>query len=293
MLKKLLLIAIGWLLAVPCPAGINIIWDYTYDTAGFFSGANISRRILLDDAAGVFESALATDHFTAIAPGGTNTWNLQFNNPSTGSTVTLANPQVAADTLRVYVGARSFGGSELGQAEFAYNASGSAAWINSFNAKNTTTHYEPVGGSITFDSLAAWYFDPDPSTLESFTGKYDFYSVVQHELGHLFGFSSGSKAFAADTSAGNQFTGTHADALFGGPISLSSDSSHWADGLLFHGAQPAMDPALPPNLRTNFAQLDFAALTDIGYIVTPEPTVLIYLLSGAAWLSRRRRASPL
>ena len=42
----------------------------------------------------------------------------------------------------------------------------------------TPTDYAPWGGSLAFDSGANFYVDDDISTLESFDGQYDFYTVA-------------------------------------------------------------------------------------------------------------------
>ena len=40
------------------------------------------------------------------------------------------------------------------------------------------------GGSISFASTAAWYFDSNINTVENMGENFDFFSVAVHELTH-------------------------------------------------------------------------------------------------------------
>lgn len=278
-------------------AALDIQFDYTYDTGNFFSGANAGRRTLLDAAASIFESRFSLENFGAITPGGGNTWSLSFPNPSTGVNITLNNPVVAANKITIYVGARDLPGNFIGFANYQYSYFGNSAWVSLFQGRDSTANFDSFGGVVAFDSLAAWYFDSDPQTLEGFPGEYDFYSVAEHEIAHLLGFTQGANAFNANIS-GTQFTGAHVEALYGGPAPLAgpSDLDHWQQGLTFNGHEVVMDPTFFFNQRKVFTELDFAALQDIGYNVSPvpEPTAASLLaLSAAAFMvtSRRRRSS--
>jgi len=108
--------------------------------------------------------------------------------------------------------------------------------------------------------------------LEPFPGRVDFFSVAVHELGHLLGFSEGSRAFSAQVS-GTYYTGSHAVALYGGPIPLAGleDRQHWRDLLTFGGQRLSMIPRAPLGTRQVFAELEFAVLQDIGYSISPSP----------------------
>ena len=250
--------------ATGAQGSLSILFDYTYD-GGFFSGVNSGRRALLEAAAGVFTDHLPDATFDPVVANGTNHWSLQIVNPATTTTIELQDPALPADTLKIYVGGRDLEVGMLGVAATpGWTASGDSSWLDLLQAKNSTTHFEPLGGSISFDNLVKWYFDPNPLTLEPFGGKYDFFSVAQHEIAHLLGFSSETAAFAANSSAG-QFVGPNATTVYGGPIPLSADGSHWAENLTFDGAFLDMDPAIPTNTRTNFSSLEFAVLKDIGY----------------------------
>ncbi|MEO6847188.1 MAG: autotransporter-associated beta strand repeat-containing protein, partial [Chthoniobacterales bacterium] len=192
-------------------------------------------------------------------------------NPSgNGSEVTLQSPVILADTITIYVGARVLGGTTIGLSSYDYGSiHGDSSWINLFHARDSDTNFDSFGGSISFDTTTPWYFDSDPSTLESFSGKYDFYSVAQHEIEHLLGFNDGVNAFRANT-AGANFTGPTVEALYGGPAPLDSvsDRSHWSEGLMSGGSEVIMDPSISSNLRKNVTPLDLAVLEDIGYNIT-------------------------
>jgi hypothetical protein len=278
----------------PCPGAIDIRFDYTYDTGNFFSGANVGRRALLDAAANVFESRFTLENFGGITPSGGNTWSLSFSHPTTGSNVTINNPIVQPNVVTIYVGARDLGPSLLGLAEYNYSYSGNAAWVDLFSARDSATNFDSLGGAISFDSATPWYFDSNPLTLESFPGQYDFFSVAQHEIAHLLGFTIGTNAFSAEIS-GTVFHGANVVSVYGGPAPLASasDLGHWQEGLTFDGKNVLMGPTFFFGVRDVATELDFAAFKDIGYNVTlvPEPDVVALLaLSTGACLARRRRA---
>jgi hypothetical protein len=249
---------------------ISILFDYTYD-GGFFSGSNSGRRALLEAAADVFTSRLTDATFDPIVPTGDNHWTLELTNPSTDAPLSIDDPTLVADTLTIYVGAHPLDDPMLAVTSSpGWRAAGDASWLDLIQSKNSPTRFEPLGAAIAFDTETNWYFDPNPLTLESFSGKYDFFSVAQHEIGHALGFSSGAAAFAANTVNGT-FVGENAAALYGGPIPLSVDESHWANSVTFQGAHVNMDPSLAMNTRTIFGPLEFAVLKDLGY---NTPTVL-------------------
>jgi len=107
--------------------------------------------------------------------------------------------------------------------------------------------------------------------MESFSGE-DFYSIAVHEIGHVMGFLDSAAAFhskEARISGAIYFTGAHAEALYGGPVPLSSEKSHWKDGTIYNGMQLSMDPTIAYGTRKIFTELDWAALEDIGYHVMP------------------------
>lgn len=274
-------------------AAIDIRFDYTYD-GGFFSGANVARRDVLDLVAAQLENRLVNESFAALTPSGQNTWTLSFDNPgNSGTEVVLNNLSIAADTLTIYVGGSNLGASgTLGEANYGISYSGFTNWFNTMEARNTTTNYEPLGGGITFNSNINWYFGTSESGLQF--SQYDFYSVAMHEVFHILGFGQ-SDAYDADVS-GNQFVGSNVQALYGGPVNLntaSGDTGHFAQNVTYQGKTAAMTPALVNGLRRVSTELDFAVLKDIGYNITAVPEPSTWFMSVAGLLAvaavRRRR----
>ena len=132
------------------------------------------------------------------------------------------------------------------------------------------------GGSIAFDTSENWYFGLDSAALGG--SQLDFYSVCTHELGHLLGFGTASEWFSL--VGGSNFTGSHAEAVYGGAVPIdTTDTGHWADGLAYNGQRCAMDPVLNRGVRINWTALDQAALQDIGWVGS-SPTGATVLISG-------------
>ena len=155
------IIWLGSIAALSPAHAINIEFDYTYDTRGFFTdqvtGAPITeRRSLLETAASYYSRF--TDNLAAIAPGPGDTWSVSFGHPSFGGpAVTLTDISVPKDTIRVYVGGSPSAPGVLGFAGVGYNltATGSSQFVDSVLTRNqpnaTGTYaqdYGIWGGSI-------------------------------------------------------------------------------------------------------------------------------------------------
>ncbi|ANE54988.1 matrixin family metalloprotease [Methylomonas sp. DH-1] len=292
--KSILLAAsLAGLLAGPA-AAVTIHFDYSYD-GGFFSGSNLSRRTTLD-AAGQYFSAVLQDSLAAIDSNGGNQFTAIFSRPDTGATGNLAAFDVAADTLTVFVGGRDLGGNALGLGgPGGYSVTGTQSFLNQAAYRGETgaqtnppSDFATWGGSISFDADAAWYFDSDPATTESFSG-FDFYSVALHELGHVLGFGTANSW--SRWLQGGKFTGLEAKlANAGQDVLLSADAAHWQSGQTStvngQGSyQAAMTPNIAAGTRKNFTDLDLAALSDIGWeVAAAEPARQVPLPEPAYWL---------
>ena len=294
-------LAIAALTLSQSASAISIIFNYSYDSSGFFAGANASRQTLLNQAAGEFTSRIQ-DHLTAITSSGSNRYDVNFFNPSSGATTTLNNYSVADNAVIVYVGAQNLGSSTLGQGgPGGFSIGGTQAFVNTADRGQTgalstpSTDFGPWGGSLTFNSAQTnWYFgstDPTPGS-----NVFDFYSVALHELGHLLGF--GTAPSFGNLVMGSNFTGTSASAAYGGPVPMA-DPGHWLQGLNSTVAgvsqEVAMGPSLTNGQRKHFTELDFAGLHDMGWQVSAVPVpAAIWLfasaLAGLFGFARRRMA---
>ncbi len=288
-------------------ATVAFQFDYSFDTSGFFSGGNIGRRTLLEDAATVFTSRI-TDTLDAITPGGVNSWTAVTFNPSdTGTNISVSNLLVDLNTIIVYVGASDLPGSTIGLGgPGGFSVGGTQGFVDTvvgrgqagaLLAQASRTDFGPWGGSLAFDSLTNWYFDSNPSTVETFTGQNDFYSVAVHELGHLLGL--GTADSWDNLVSGGAFTGVNSVLANGGNVTLSAGLDHWAEGTMstlvgtLTAQEAAMDPSLTTGSRKFFTTLDFAGLDDIGWSLTaiPEPATFGWVAAlGALGLALSRRA---
>jgi hypothetical protein len=289
-------IFLGTLLAASQPAfaNIDVKFDYRYDSSGFFTGENSSRQNLLNAAASVFETRFR-DSLTSITPSGSNTFDARFFKPDTGIVADIPGLSVAADQIVVFVGAYNLGNTLATGGPGAFSANGSPDFISNASSRGQTgavapieTDFGPWGGAISFNSTSNWYLDPNTNTDESFSG-FDFYSVAVHELAHVLGFGSASSF--ENLSSGGLFTGPAVNALLGHNAPLTSDGGHWESGLQYLGQEVAMDPSIASGQRKHFTELDYAAMKDIGWNVSPIPEAETWamMLAGLGLLGWRFR----
>ncbi|MFP4052503.1 MAG: matrixin family metalloprotease [Phycisphaerae bacterium] len=260
--------------------GLTIQLDYTYD-GGFFA-SNPSAVSAMQAAAGAFE--IFTDDLLAIEPGGVNTWNAFFTRPDTGSTMELANPTVAADTLRVYVGGRALGGTTLAHGgPGGFSAAGTQTWLDTVVSRGESgaledpiTDFGPWGGSISFDtSDRDWHFD---HTVSPGFGDADFYAVAVHELAHVLGFGTSSSFEALVDSTADRFLGEASEDVYGQQVPLAGGYGHWEAGTAStvgddeQVQEASMTPTIALGSRKYFTTLDYAGLADVGWQMPPGDT---------------------
>lgn len=299
--------ALALLVASQGSQAITIDFDYSLDSSNFFSSNPNAVTAL--EAAGTYLSTRLSDSLNAITTSGSNVFNLSFLNPSTGASTIINNANIAANTLVVYVGGASLGGSTLGQGgPGGWSASGTTTFFSAIRTRGggdtsnsdgngvPAVDFAPWGGTIKFNNTSSWYYDADPSTLESFPGQSDFYSVALHELGHVLGYGT-SDSWSNQISGGTSFIGAHAEAANGGsPVPLAN-SAHWQEGLMSTVAgvpqEAAMDPSILVGSRKLFTDVDWAGLADIGWQVTatpvPVPPAAVLFASSLMGLLRWRR----
>jgi hypothetical protein len=285
-------------------SAVNIEFDYVFDANNFFN-TQAKKDVL--NAAGSFFSGIIQDDLTAINSAGSNVFDARFSNPASGALTTINNFSVDADTLIVYAGGRTLSGSTLGMGgPGSFSAGGTSTFVDNAVTRGETpttsgvqgssaTDFAPWGGSITFNTGASWYFDPDASTNGDLINN-DFFSAALHELGHLLGI--GTADSWDNLVSGSHFTGTASSGVFTGDVPLETNLAHWEDGTmgLVNGVSQdaAMDPSILVGTRKVFTDLDLAALTDIGWEVAAVPVPAAIWLFGSGLIglvvTARRRS---
>lgn len=277
MKSHLLAVALGCAFSAAPVGAVDIVFDYRFDDTGFFTP---ERRTVLDGVARLYSDNLA-DTLSAIEPDASEFFLAGINNPldPLNSLTNLPGLTFAADEIRIFVGSVAFSDQTLavGGPGF-YSAAGSGAFLDSVASRGEAgalqpvpTDFAPFGGTITFGTNVSWYADTDPATLESFGGQFDLFTVAVHETAHVLGFGTADSWFAqVDDGA---FGGDLATAVNGGiaPALRNGDDAHFASSLggLANGRQqsPIMAATIPVGGRKYMTDLDWAALSDIGWEV--------------------------
>ncbi|HEX4613942.1 MAG TPA: hypothetical protein VH092_37520, partial [Urbifossiella sp.] len=245
---------------------ITIQIDYSFDASGFFNDPG--RRAVLQQAANDIAAHLDAN-LPAITPGGGNNWTATFFNPATGAQAQVANLSVPANTIILYAGGRDLTGAEAGQGGYGgYSASGSQAWYNAIQTRGPG--FGLWGGGLSFDTWGTdWFFGSTTAGIGA--DQIDFYSAATHEITHALGIGT-SPEWNTLTATG-KFTGPTAQAVYGGPVPISTDGDHWAHGITVGGQPVAMDPYADLGTRVPESALDYAGLKDLGWTISDVPGV--------------------
>ena len=253
-------------LALECLEGrevpaVTVLLDYSHDTAGFFDDP--ARRAILQTVVDDLASHL-TAPLAAVAPAGGNTWSETFFDPATGLQTSVPNPTLAANTIVIYAGGRDLTGAEAGVGGFGgYSAGGTQSWLNSIAARGPG--FALWGGSLALDTSGTnWYFGTSAAGMRA--NQVDFTSVVTHEVGHILGLGTAPTWFGQ--VSGGAFRGPAARAVYGGPVPVTADGAHWANGLTVGRSPVSLDPVMSTGTRVAFSALDYAALGDAGWSVS-------------------------
>ena len=260
--------------STPCASGVTIDIQFVGDavSAGFFT----PERESVIQAAGTYVGSRLSDRLAAIDPVGEESFLGSTFYPGAGKGSARIS-SVPADTLVIFVGANdALGASTLAVGSpGGTSASGDEAFLSLARnrGQGPGTDFGPWGGTIAFNPGFNWYADPDPSTVESFSG-WDLFSTAIHELGHLLGYGTATSWSnqVVDQVVDKTLTGANARSAYGGPVPLA-DRWHWASGLqslaLGGSQEAAMDPTLSAGTRKYFTELDWAGLADVGWEVVP------------------------
>lgn len=316
-------------LAGGAQANIEFVFDYSRDGNGVMTN---EMKALLEQAAGTIEASIS-DQLSAIAPQGDFAPSIFFTPPDTG-TSSRAVDTIGANQIYVYVGGRAaLGAPHLALSGAVRNATRPAsvpandpaflAYRDELRSRgqpgaiaSTPTDYSPWGGSLAFDSEASFYVDDDISTLESFEGQYDFYTVALRGLLGILGYGVGGAgtpvaSYHANLDSENlTFVGANALAEYGEgvPVYYRYDEENDQEiidvrflddsvvSTVNGAAQTAlMTQTLNTGERRALTALDYAILRDIGWQAAPvpEPAEYAMFLAGLgvlAAVARRRGA---
>ncbi len=256
----------------------TVVIDYSLDTNNFFDTQD--KKDLLQTVADSLASRL-NDNLLAITPGPSgfgfpNTWDTIFDHPGTGLEFSITDLTVPADTIIIYAGGRELTAPTVGQGgPGGFSTSGTTEFNEIVAARGqagallaTETDFSLFGGAITFDTANEWHFGLTTEGLDS--NETDFFSVAQHEVGHLLGIGTASSW--RNQVIDGSFVGAASVISFGGDVPLFGDETHWAEDTTSNGQIATMNPILLNGTRALFTNLDFAALSDVGWEVAPAVT---------------------
>ena len=238
---------------------VAIQLDYSHDVTGFFNDP--ARRATLQQAADALGSQLSAN-LIAITPSGGNTWTETFYDPATGGQSTIYNSSLAANTIVVYAGGRSLGGGQASVGGMGgFSISGSQDWLNSVQSRGPDGNML-WGGSVSFDTSTNFYFGSAASGLGK--TQIDFLTCASHELLNALGAGTSSQWFAQVSNG--TFTGSHAEAIYGGPIPVTWGGGAELADVTVNGVRPVKNLDLTIGTRTApYTPLDWALLQDIGW----------------------------
>jgi len=240
-------------------------FDYSLDTTGYFNDP-IKRDAL--ERAGSDLTSRITSTPGAITPSGTGSWQAIFSHPVTGNETKIANLNIPAGTMVIYVGGANLPGSQAGEGgPGGYFSSGTKAFQTTV-ATRGQSGFASWGGSLTMDTDRNWYFGADANGKAN--GQVDFHTVAVHELSHAIGLGTTNEWDALVKNG--TFTGSVATQIYGSAPKLSSDLAHFAQGTKSNGQPVSLQPTVDGSQRVSLSELDYAALADLGWQIAGLPS---------------------
>ena len=237
------------------------------------------KRDVLEDAAYQITNRMNTSLAAIPRPaGGEHKWTAYYDEPSTGVTRRVQDPVIPEDTLVVYVGGRSMGDRKTGETCEQFTGpptcgvfANDNAWRDLLEHRGNEGRFS-WGGSIAFNSDLDWHFGSASSKPNA---KHDFYTAALHEVGRLIGFTYANPS-ASSLVRSNRFHGANAASEYGSNVPVDSVRNaglNWASNVQSNGLVPSMrvdvGNASFRGVQRQFTELDFAALEDIGWDVSP------------------------
>lgn len=306
-------------LAAPAHAYIDIVFDYRFDTSGYFTA---DKQEVLNQAAYAFESRF-TDELTGFS---SNPTGDRFSAVTKWGDV--PNLSVGQNQVVIFVGVDSSNfsnGWEDSVRATGSNGGGQFGGLRTSQAFRTAVldrgqaggdlDASSWGGSLVFDPNANWFVDADTTTIESFAGQYDLYSTALKGMLDIFsgrGSDPSSAAWSALIDNRKRFKGANAVAENSNvPLNTQSNGGNrlqptYESVVEGSGLEQlaVFSHGLSTGERRYLTELDYAMLADLGWEVgsladappympaVPEPGTWAMMLAGVGligYVARKRR----
>ncbi len=257
-------------------SSFHIQFDYRYDTSRWFDN---KKKACLEYAASLWEKVINED-FPDIAAGTT----VKVLNPNTGNynNVTLSSN---VDDIVIFVGAFDLTPSSW-YTQYAMAAGGFNTDYSINGRDNTSSSFQPGVGTLVVSknpqysngSNAKWFIDSTPETSNDIPNRnteyIDFIAAMTHEIGHILGIGTGSKAYKKVIS-NLKFNGSHTVEINGGGVPVTGLTGHISENYKYDGQSPLLSTN-GAFARRNPSVIDYAVLSDIGYNIDFNEEINLY-----------------